>query len=378
LHRPPIPVPPLHLNMPPKPALPVPLPVPVPPVHRHISPPVPVISATEISITDTKLPSLATIPFLKTAADWVPWFAAVSRLIASVGLRGHICRIPIAGDLIDPTSRAVISPHYDFDSSPEEAETYRVFWANDEIADHVLVGKLAAEIANSLPPKRGGLYDMPIRTARDTLAFLRKRFSVGSAVTADLTKDKVFALSVTTPNQVAPYIEAWRSAVHQLAGSPWDFTPFQSTQKFVNGLPLFGEYIILKEKVRSYWRFNNSFEDATFDFASLADDAMDIDISFRSTRKPKPRPNSTTSNDNSSSTISPASSSTPMTGQPDPTSSSWPRIQCSNCNMHGHTIKNCWQKGGGHGRGSRSWTFKESSEYDNSGRYSGLSFTYSR
>ncbi|KAG6887680.1 hypothetical protein C0992_011228 [Termitomyces sp. T32_za158] len=124
------------------------------------------------------------------------------------------------GDLIDPTSHAILPPHYNFDSSPEEAETFCVFWANNEIADYVLIRKLALEIANSLPPKRGGPFDMPIHTACDTLAFLKKHFSVGSMVTAEFTTDRVFAMTVTTLNQVAPYIEAWRSAVHQLAGSP--------------------------------------------------------------------------------------------------------------------------------------------------------------
>ncbi|KAG6894497.1 hypothetical protein C0992_005888 [Termitomyces sp. T32_za158] len=97
----------------------------------------------------------------KSVADWVPWFAAASWLITSVSLQGHICHIPIPGDLIDPTSRAVLPPHYDFDLTPE-AEIYRVFWANDKIADHIIVGKLAPDIANSLPPKHGSPYDMPI------------------------------------------------------------------------------------------------------------------------------------------------------------------------------------------------------------------------
>ncbi|KAG6888041.1 hypothetical protein C0992_009819 [Termitomyces sp. T32_za158] len=248
-HHPPAPVKIPHQNRNPSPVhnLPAPQPDPIPPILWEISPPLPVITPADISITDTELPSLGTIPFLKSAADWVSWFATVSRLIA--GLRGYICRIPVPGDLIDPTSHAVLPPHYDFDSTPEEAEIFWVFWANDDIADHIIVGKLAPEIANSLPPKRGGPYDMPICMAWDTSTFLKKRFSVGSAVTADLTKDKVFAMTVTAPAQVAAYIEAWRSAVHQLAGSPWDFTPFQSTQKFVNGLLTFGKYVILKEKV---------------------------------------------------------------------------------------------------------------------------------
>ncbi|KAG6898430.1 hypothetical protein C0992_004141 [Termitomyces sp. T32_za158] len=167
---------------------------------------------------------------------------------------------------------------------------------------------------------------MPVCTARDTLAFLWKCFSVGSAVSADLTKDKVFAMTVTMLAQVAPYIEAWCLAIHQLAGSPWDFTLFQSTQKFVNGLPTFGEYIILKEKVRSYWRFNNTFDNAPFDFASLADDVVDIDLSFRNNCKPKPRISTSSSNDTPSSQSSTLTPSAATNSAPDPVPNPRPHL----------------------------------------------------
>ncbi|KAG6894751.1 hypothetical protein C0992_004873, partial [Termitomyces sp. T32_za158] len=59
----------------------------------------------------------------------------------------------------------VVPPHYDFDSPLEDVEAYHVFWANDELVDHVIVGKLSNKIANSLPPKCGGPYDLPLWTA---------------------------------------------------------------------------------------------------------------------------------------------------------------------------------------------------------------------
>ncbi|KAG6898622.1 hypothetical protein C0993_005629, partial [Termitomyces sp. T159_Od127] len=308
------PVNPQNINIPSPinfiPPNPIPQHIPIPP---PISPPIPIANPVEISITETKLPSLATVPLLKSSADWVSWESAVTRIVSSIGLRGHICRIPVPGDLIDPTSRAVLPPPYDFDSSPEDVEAYRIFWANDEIADHVLVGKLSNEIANSLPPKRGGPYDLPIRTARDTLLFLRKRFSVGSAVSADVTKDKVLRMSTSNnSSQVPNYIEAWRTAVNQLSGSPWDFTPFQRTQNFMNGLPTFGEYAVIRERVRSYWRNNNSFDFTTFDFNSLAEEALDITVALGPTPR-KPKPTTSDSNPQPSTTSPIVSTSDPST-----------------------------------------------------------------
>ncbi|KAG6883850.1 hypothetical protein C0993_003369 [Termitomyces sp. T159_Od127] len=269
----PFPLPPVNLqniNIPPPinfiPPNPIPQHIPIPP---PVSPPIPIANPVKISITETKLPSLATIPLLKSSADWVSWISAVTRIVSSIGLCEHICWIPVPGDLIDPTSCAVLPPPYDFDSSPEDIKAYHIFWANDKIADHVLVGKLSNEIANSLPSKRGGPYDLPICTAHDTLLFLQKCFSVESAVSADVTKDKVLRMSTSNnSSQVLNYIEAWRTAVNQLSGSPWDFTPFQRTQKFVNGLPTFDEYAVIRERVCSYWHVNNSFDLATFDFNS--------------------------------------------------------------------------------------------------------------
>lgn len=64
-----------------------------------------------------------------------------------------------------------------------------MFWANNEIGDYVLIDKLANDIANLLPPKHGGPYDLLIHTARNTLLFLCNHFSVGSTVSANATKD---------------------------------------------------------------------------------------------------------------------------------------------------------------------------------------------
>ncbi|KAG6846503.1 hypothetical protein H0H93_013556, partial [Arthromyces matolae] len=245
-------------------------------------------------------------------------------------------------ELRDPTSRVVLLPPYDFDSPPEVVEEYRLFWLHNNIVDHVVIGKLAPEIAGSLPPKRAGPYNLPTRTARDTLDYLRSRFSVGSASSAASLKDGVLTLGCA-PGTVPKYVESWRTAVHQLVGSPWDFSEYEKTQKFVDGLPVGSGWLVLKERVRHFWQINNSLLTADFSFATLATEAMDIHLKWKAqnpqaqNRKPSSsRPSSDPSSDPSKGTTA-----------PNDLSSSRPLLKCSNCTMTGHTADRCWQKGGG-------------------------------
>ncbi|KAG6834312.1 hypothetical protein H0H93_010564, partial [Arthromyces matolae] len=280
--------PPLHHPIPrvpfqpPSPHFPPPAPSAPPSVPPVPAAPIELPSAfanpTEIAVNDLKntLPSLSIIPTLRSAADWVTWESAVFRVVEALGLQGYICRIPQPGELRDPTSRVVLPPQYDFDSPPEVVEEYRVFWLHNNIVDHVVIGKLAPEIAGSLPPKRTGPYNLPTRTARDTLEYLRARFSVGSASSAEALKDGVLKLTCHAPGMVQKYVESWRAAVHQLVGSVWDFTDFQKTQKFVDGLPPGGGWLVLKERVRHHWQLHNSIAPADFSFATLTTEALDI------------------------------------------------------------------------------------------------------
>ncbi|KAG6880145.1 hypothetical protein C0992_005229 [Termitomyces sp. T32_za158] len=228
-------------NVPALPACVFPSPVPVP--WAPLTP-----CRTENFSSDIKLPSLATIPLLHSAMEWVSWELAVTQIITSIGLWRHICRIPNIGDLRNPTSLVALPPHYNFNSTPEETEAYRIFWQNNDIVEHVLVGKLSQEIQDSPPPKRGGPYDMPICPARELLGFLREHFGIGSASVAEYTKSKVFAL-VASPTTVTSYVQSWRTVIHQLSGTPWDFTSWQRIQKFVNSLLNGDWWLVLKEEV---------------------------------------------------------------------------------------------------------------------------------
>ncbi|KAG6824266.1 hypothetical protein H0H92_007401 [Tricholoma furcatifolium] len=314
----------------------------LPVLHSNVAPdhlvlPAPFAHPSQITVTDSKsaLPSLTSIPTLRSAVDWPAWEAAVFRLVDAMGLRGYLCRIPQVGDLVDPTSRIVLPLQYDFDSPPHVADEFRTFWVHNDIVEHILVGKLTIDIASTLPLKRTGQFMLPTHTARDTLAFLRKRYSVGSVATADMLKDGVVNLSCA-PGNVIKYIESWRNVVHQLVGSPWDLSDYQKTQKFVDGLLNHLGWAVLKDRMHQFWLRNNTLDHNVFTFDSLATEVLDIHYKWKSLqRKPASIPPS-------------SSKSPPSDATPDKTDSSTPRssLKCSNCGGTGHTGDRCWQKGG--------------------------------
>ncbi|KAG6825830.1 hypothetical protein H0H92_002272, partial [Tricholoma furcatifolium] len=311
-----------------------------PPVPFVIAPPAPFANPTEITITDSKsaLPSLTSIPTLRSAADWPTWEAAVFRLVDAMGLRGYLCWIPQVGDLVDSTSRVVLPPHYDFDSPPHVAEEFRTFWVHNDIVEHILVRKLTVDIAGTLPPKRTGRFLLPTHTARDTLTFLHERYGVGSASTADIMKDGVVNTSCA-PGNVVKFVESWRNVVHQLVSSPWDISDYQKTQKFVDGLPNHLGWAVLKDCVRQHWLSNNSMENASFMFESLATEALDIHYKWKSLQRCSSSPMTSAPPARTTDASSTEKSDAPTTSRP--------VLKCTNCGGTGHTSDRCWQKGGG-------------------------------
>ncbi|KAG6807318.1 hypothetical protein H0H92_008014, partial [Tricholoma furcatifolium] len=242
-----------------------------------------------------------------------------------MGLHDYLCHIPCIGDLVDLTSRVVLPPAYDFDSPPHIANEFRTFWVHNDIVEHILVGKLALDIASTIPPKRTGPFMLPTRTARDTLSFLRERYSVGSASTADILKDGVVNLTCT-PGTVVKYVESWRN-------------------KFVNGLLNHRGWAILKDRVHQHWLRNDTLDHTQFSFESLGTESLDIYHKWKSLQR---KTSSTPSTSSPSSSLSNSKSPTSDTLPENPPSRT--PLKCTNCGKSGHTSDRCWDKGGGSAR----------------------------
>lgn len=88
--------------------------------------------------------------------------------------------------------------------------------------------------------------------AHDLLDFLQKRFSIGSAASAQHVKDSILKLSCAL-NAIPNYVQSWHTAVNQMAKTPWDFTPYEKIQGFMDGVPDHKAFDYVCEEVCYSW-----------------------------------------------------------------------------------------------------------------------------
>lgn len=185
-------------------------------------------------------------------------------------------------------------------------------------------------------------------------------FSIGSASAAELAKDNIFHLQCTLMN-VPAYVQAWHSVVYQLASTPWDFTPYQHVQKYVDGLSHYGTFINLKDCVYSLWDIGY---DRLYALNDIATNILEIDIDRRcgqhpsqnQTVCPSPAPIPHTPQATTTSILSDTISIISVDSPPIAHSNlSHPHIQCMNCHMFGHLIDKCWAEGGGNVGGRKAY-----------------------
>ncbi|KAG6867686.1 hypothetical protein C0993_012428 [Termitomyces sp. T159_Od127] len=198
--------------------------------------------------SDFKLPPLGSIPKLTSSADWGNWIGPVLVLIDQMGLNGHICPLLPPGSPFDPTCKVAMAPPLPPHCTQAESRAYELFWQYDNIVTYILSGRLSAEIFNSLPPACGGPHNFPIQTARNLMDFLQKRYSIGSVASVQKVKDAVFNL-VCVLSAIPIYIQPWCIAVNKLHKTPWDFTPFEKIQRFMDSVPNHKVFDIIREEI---------------------------------------------------------------------------------------------------------------------------------
>ncbi|KAH0584871.1 hypothetical protein H2248_008149 [Termitomyces sp. 'cryptogamus'] len=201
----------------------------------HFQPP-PQHTVPDFSSDSNKLPPLSSISHLTGSSDWGSWYTHVMTLIEHLGLVGHICPLPPPGTLFDVTCIIMVPPPYPPHNTLDEEHKYQTFWQKDGLCSHVLTGKLSTEILGSLPPARGGPHNFPTHTARDILACLHRRYSVGSASSAKSLKDSVNHLQCIL-TAIPAYVQAWCTVVNQLDRTEWGFSPHDKIQGFMDGIP---------------------------------------------------------------------------------------------------------------------------------------------
>ncbi|KAF5387864.1 hypothetical protein D9615_000299 [Tricholomella constricta] len=316
--------------------------LPASPVPRIVAPP-PAPTRTNSTYTKPDFPNLTSIPFLSSASDWTKWHSAVLQVIEATGLFDHIADVLPPDVLLDPTAYPSLPPVIDrANYTPDELDSYKAWWAQDDIVSFVLLGKLGPIPLSLIPPKRDA-WGNPQRTARDILRLLRTKYGVYDAGSAAIVQESILSKKVIG-GDVTSYVDSWRKAVLQVEGTHWDFSSFDKVQRFADGLPRTYEYEPLCVLIREGFNTNPPHGVISFHDASQA--ALNIELASR--RLSASHGPTTRRQTSSSSTVAPSTGSNPPSAPSvEPTTSQATRPRCSNCGALGHVAGNCWEPGGG-------------------------------
>ncbi|PPQ82886.1 hypothetical protein CVT26_007527 [Gymnopilus dilepis] len=290
------------------------------------------------SSTRPSLPSTKEIPKLTGKSDWGPWHTAVVNLITNQQVYNHISDGLDDGAAYDPLFLPTYPPVVHPNSTPQELNAFNDWWAQDGIAAHILLSRLADSVTNSIPAPNQRLGQR--RSARDIYTVLRLIYGIGDYNSAMTLENKIRALtcgatSTSSTLSVPDYIASFRLHTNQMSAAGYPLPPRQLLQLFADGLPKGNSYSNLRDSI--YISLNEpdnrllpSLETA-FDRARIIDDTIQRlrdrqqlpPRSARTSRQPNNSPNSTTK----------------------PTLPSTSRPTCDNC-KGAHPTENCFQPGG--------------------------------
>ena len=326
----------LYSHPPPLPQAPAPLPSPSPSSHSSSS-----HSSSLASLSKT-LPTVTHIPVLTSKLDFFPWDEGVHALIRANGLIGHILDPssfvdPTRPDLA-PTPAPVLSLH----SSPREIEASNRWWAEDNIAQHILVSRLGTVPRGLLPSS-----SIISRTALSIYRTLTQYF--GTFNFADCT-ELLNSLhnSACTAGRVPDFVSKWRIGLAKLQSTQFAFSVKICISLFVRGLPPIPAFNSLRADLPR--RIAAVVRDDDYGaFVDISETVLELDTIFRPAsqlqpaRPPRPPPVPIPP--------APAISSVPTTTV-DSSRVSKKDLSCGNCKSRGlrstgHTDGTCFQPGGG-------------------------------
>jgi hypothetical protein len=227
--------------------------------------------------------------------------------------------------------------------TPADVEASQTWWHDDGVIWHILTNTLGAGPA-TVVPDRQDYQGFLVVTAHKLWSLLYHLYGGGDHNTSAIIKDMTMALVCGTGcDMVQNYITSWRKALHHLAGTPWDFSPFDRIRFFIDHLPYDESYRSLHERIYDGLDMDPPFYPP---FEELTEHALAINTHNRhfalhsrpvTSRRPPP-------------VIASVSGKVPLTTSntpAPPTATSNSRPSCSNCSAQGHVDKDCWAPGGG-------------------------------
>ena len=216
-------------------------------------------------------------------------------------------------------------------STPQEIEASNRWWANDNIAQHILISRLGIVPRGLLPAS-----NITTRTALSIYKLLLHYY--GTSNFTDCT-ELLTSLhnSVCTSGRVQEFVSKWRTGLSTLQSAHYDFNIKICISVFVRGLPSVPAFDTLRADLPRRIAAVVDVHDYGA-FIALTETVLELDTIFRPTMPTPP-------------------TSSPSVPQADPSSESHLRKKghwqmCGNCKSRGlrgvgHTDGTCFQPGGG-------------------------------
>jgi hypothetical protein len=282
------------------------------------------------------------IPLLTSKHDFFPWDEGVTSLIRVNGLIGHILDPCTFVDPCRPDLAPVPAPALSIASPPLEIEASNRWWAEDNIAQHILVSRLGTVPRGLLPAS-----NIITRTALSIYKLLLKYY--GTCNFADCT-ELLHSLqnSTCTTGRVQEFVSKWRAGISRLQSAHFVFNVKICISLFVHGLPSIPAFNSLRADLPRCIASTAHDQDYGA-FISSTETVLELDTIFRPTSQVPRQPRALPTTIPHLAPIPP--DSTPVV--PDPPSRV-PRkeLTCANCKSRGlrgvgHTDGTCFQPGGG-------------------------------
>jgi Pol polyprotein, beta-barrel domain/GAG-pre-integrase domain len=315
------------------------------PVHNPLISPSPSPSSAISSISKT-LPAVNHISILTSKHDFFAWDEGVTSLIRANGLIGHILDPASLTDPCRPDLAPSPPPILSISSSADDIQASNRWWAEDNIAQHILVSRLGAVPRGLLPAS-----NITTRTAFSIYQLLLQYY--GTCNFADCT-ELLSSLhnSTCAAGRVQEFVSKWRTGLSKLQSAHFVFSIRICVSLFVRGLPSVPAFNTLRADLpRRIAAITNDQDYGAF--ISMTETVLELDTIFRPSSQLNRPSRGTPIAPGSLATPAIVAPSPPVTNPPDPPSRvSRPALLCNNCKSRGlrcvgHTDATCFQHGGG-------------------------------
>ena len=188
-------------------------------------------SSPALSPLSKTLPTVTHVPILTSKHDFFAWDEGVNSLIHANGLIGHILDPSAPVNLDRPDLAPTPIPILPATPSASDIAALSRWWAEDSIAQHILVSRLGSVPRGLLPSP-----NLVTRTALSIYMLLLQYY--GTCNFSDCT-ELLNSLhnSTCTPGRVQEFVSKWRTGISRLQSAKFIFNIKICIGLFVRGLP---------------------------------------------------------------------------------------------------------------------------------------------